>query len=102
MREGIGFEHLKNGLEYTGHWSNDEKHGKGSLRFPDGRVIETTWEHNKMHGAGAIIMSDGRRIPATYVYDLEIRLNEQNPDCYNYFFVNLIFVLITIACWFPY
>jgi hypothetical protein len=29
-----------------------------------------------MHGAGAIIMPGGRRIPATYVYDLEIRLNE--------------------------
>jgi hypothetical protein len=39
--------------------------------------------------------ASGRKSEATYYYDLEIKLADQNPDCFNYFWVNLGLVLIT-------
>jgi hypothetical protein len=50
-----------------------------------------------MHGQGTITEPNGKKSEATYYYDLEIKLSDQNPDCYNHFYLNIILVILTIG-----
>jgi len=44
---------------YEGNWKNDQKHGKGSIKYPSGSVYEGNWVNNKQHGKGKFIYSSG-------------------------------------------
>ncbi len=102
MKHGFGVESLRNGLLYEGNWEFDMKHGDGKMTFPDNRVITTTWELNRMHGPGISQDATGKRSEATYYYDLEIKLADQNPDCYNHFWANLLLVAISVGFFYGY
>jgi hypothetical protein len=68
------------------------------MTFSDGKVIQTTWVNGRMHGEGTTTDPHGKKSDATYFNDLEIRLSDQNPDCFQSAYLNLIFVIIFWAC----
>lgn len=43
--------------------------GKGTLKWPDGRIYIGDWLNNQMHGVGEFLFSDGRIYTGAYVND---------------------------------
>ncbi len=43
------------GSKYIGEYSDDMKHGKGSIEWPDGRKYTGGWEKGYPHGGGVFI-----------------------------------------------
>ena len=50
--DGFGEESWAIGLFYKGSFKNDEWHGQGEARFPDGWVYRGEWQHSMMAGYG--------------------------------------------------
>jgi hypothetical protein len=44
---------------YEGEWKDDQRHGIGIYKFPDGSVYEGEWERNQPHGIGKLTYPDG-------------------------------------------
>jgi hypothetical protein len=77
---------------------NDLKQGEGKLTFSDGRMIKTTWDNGQMHGEGTITDAKGKTTETTFYKDLEVKKEVASKDFYNYFYINLIFCLLTSVC----
>lgn len=45
--------------EYDGHWLNGERHGFGSMKWPDGATYQGEWQANKAWGKGRFQHCDG-------------------------------------------
>lgn len=73
------------------------KEGKGELILSNGDRILATWIKDKKNGVGQHISGD-KTHECIFDNDLEIRLADQNPDCYNLMPLNLILVLISGIC----
>eukprot|EP00980_Cylindrotheca_fusiformis_P012833 scaffold3169_cov107-Cylindrotheca_fusiformis.AAC.3 len=49
------------GLEYEGGFFDNHKHGLGIVKYPDGRVYDTSFQLGKMSGKGHISWPDGSK-----------------------------------------
>jgi len=43
---------------YEGQWMGEERHGKGTQRWPDNASYEGEWNHNKANGYGVFTHTD--------------------------------------------
>ena len=48
------------GAEYEGSWLQAKMHGKGCLRWPDGRYFQGQFRQNQRHGFGKMEIPEGR------------------------------------------
>jgi len=67
MRHGKGKHEFRDEV-YDGEWKWDQRHGWGSLRNPDGTVIEGYWQQGKPDGFASVIDQKG-----TVVYEGEFK-----------------------------
>ena len=73
-------------------------HGNGELLMKEGDIIRTTWVNGKKNGKGTITNKDGKVFDVQYYNDLEIKLADQNPDCYDKSVLNMILCLLALIC----
>ena len=45
---GKGTLALSNGEKYVGEWKNNEMHGQGSLKSPDGKIEKGIFKNGKL------------------------------------------------------
>lgn len=55
------------GSTYKGEWENDEKHGFGTLKNPDGTIYEGDWKYNMKNGRGTLWRKRGKTTFKEYV-----------------------------------
>ena len=49
--------HVQEG--YEGEKRDGKKHGRGTMRYPDGGVYEGEWKDNQRHGSGTYRYASG-------------------------------------------
>lgn len=76
---------------------NDIKNGKGKLILSDGSFYEVSFENGVMSGPGTYTDASGKSRSTMFYYGMEVRMDEQNPDCYNLMWLNLLFCLLAIG-----
>lgn len=69
QRHGKGTCRWPDGTEYTGEWVNDKKHGYGELRRPDGHLYKGYFENDMRHGKGEMFFPNGEVTCVTFVND---------------------------------
>ncbi len=47
-REGMGTEVLVTGEKYTGQWSGNQRHGRGTIRFSSGMMRKGIWRQGEV------------------------------------------------------
>jgi len=67
-REHTEVELEATGINYHGQWLGREKHGEGSLSFPDGRTYKGTFSHDLAHGRGTLVMASGAMLEGDWVH----------------------------------
>jgi hypothetical protein len=72
------------------------KNGQGSMQYPNGEVISCGFKNNLRHGRGFITDVKGKEGECLYFNDCEVRLGDQNPDCFGYAPVNFFLSLISL------
>ena len=60
-RHGVGVLFLKDGVKYSGEFSNGFFHGSGILTYPDGSSYEGSLQLGKFHGYGVYRSSEGMK-----------------------------------------
>ena len=97
-RHGEGEEKQRDGAVYKGSFFNDVKHGRGRLYLPDGSYYEVNYENGLMNGPGTHTDMMGKVTETRFYYGLEMKVAEQNPDCYNNMLLNLFLVIGFAIC----
>ena len=59
-------------MGYNGEYKDELKHGKGTFKWPDGRIYTGEWKNDKMNGEGKMTLSNGQYLEGTWQDD---RLN---------------------------
>ncbi|XP_042367326.1 MORN repeat-containing protein 2 isoform X2 [Plectropomus leopardus] len=59
MRSGAGKHTSAGGIIYTGEWSEDKMHGRGTLQHPSGALYVGEFKDNMYHGMGTYTFPDG-------------------------------------------
>ena len=95
-REGYGQQRYKDGSVYTGEWKNDMRSGEGEIRFTDTTIVRTTFKDDMKHGKGSMTDPSGKIHECIYYMDCEIRLGDQNPDCWGLAPLNFVLSLIVL------
>jgi hypothetical protein len=55
--------------KYTGQIHNDKPHGKGTMKYDDGRTFVGEWSEGRWHGNGRATFSNGDSYDGHYRYD---------------------------------
>ena len=81
--------------------------GEGELRFSDGGIVRTTFKDDLKHGKGSFTDAAGKIHETIYYMDCEIRLGDQNPDCWglaplNFVLSVLVLILVYLYLITPY
>ena len=60
-RHGQGTMTFPDERKYVGEWKNNKLNGQGTMTFPDGRKYVGEWKNNKLNGQGTMTFPDGRK-----------------------------------------
>lgn len=55
LLQKLGITYYKDKGQYIGEYKDDNKHGKGVLKYPNGDEYDGDWESNEIHGIGIIL-----------------------------------------------
>lgn len=76
---------------YIGQFKNNQRHGQGILKYPNGDVYDGTWKNNQMNGNGILTYSNGDYFSGEFL-DGKINgrgiLKYKNNNVYSGEFVN--------------
>ena len=64
---GKGTYRWPDGRLYDGSYVNDKKEGYGEYRYPDGRCYKGMWQNSKQHGEGIFIDPNGNQKKGEWV-----------------------------------
>ncbi|GAX23103.1 hypothetical protein FisN_25Lh060 [Fistulifera solaris] len=66
---GSGTRRYPNGDVYVGKYANGKREGEGRFYFANGDLYFGEWENNQMHGSGLYYFSSGVRFEGTFLYN---------------------------------
>lgn len=67
--DGKGTMKYSNGTEYIGDWVNGVRQGRGKMRYDNG-VYDGEWQNDQKNGKGTYIWNDGKRYDGAYEDDV--------------------------------
>ena len=78
MKHGYGIMYY-DGMEFEGEFKNDEFHGKGVIRFPNGDVYKGQIQNHREHGYGFMYFEEKNLRLFGYFEDGQINFDKMMP-----------------------